>query len=159
MKTSVTPASISIFLDLDGVTHSEPCENIHQFFKKLPLISEVLKLYSVEVIISSSWRSVYTLDEIKDQFLPEIAHLIVGATPNLKRPDATWTPPTSGAERQSEIQKWLNENREWSQPWVAIDDRANWFEPNCRHLLVTDRTTGFTDDDAITLKRMIEERI
>jgi len=160
MTTSTTPASITIFLDLDGVTHTEPCSNESDFFNKLPLIAEVLKAYeSVEVVISSSWRTVYTINEIKDQFLLEIGHLIVGVTPDLKIPNSNWTPPTSGAERQSEIEKWLKDNREWGTPWIAIFDRASWFEPNCRHLLCTDRTTGFTAVDAIVLKQMIDERI
>jgi hypothetical protein len=159
-KSSITSAGISIFLDLDGVVHTEPCANERDLFIRLPLIAEVLKNYDVEVVVSSSWRTVYTLNEIKDQFLPEIAHLIVGATPDLKKvPDSNWTPPTSGFERQAEIEKWLKDNRDYSQPWLAIDDRSSWFQPGCRNLLLTDRSVGFTPKDAAQLHSMIKEYI
>jgi len=157
MQETTSTASLSVFLDLDGVTHTEPCADINKYFSQLPLIAEVLKEYAIEVDISSSWRTVYTLNEIKDQFLPEIGHLIVGATPDLTKPNSDWTPPTSGAERQAEIEKWLKDNRQWGQPWIAIDDRASWFAPDCRQLLCTNRSTGFTAEDAMQLHAMIKE--
>jgi hypothetical protein len=156
MQKNVHKALI-LFLDFDGVVHTEPCAREEDFFTKLPLIAEVLKEYEVEVVISSSWRTFYTLNEIKDQFLPEIAHLIVGATPDLKRPNSNWTPPTSRAERQAEIEKWLKDNREWGQPWLAIDDCSSWFEPGCKNLICTDRSTGFTPENALQLHAMIKE--
>jgi hypothetical protein len=48
---------LTIFLDIDGVVHTDPCAQEKNFFIKLPLISEVLKQYDVEVVISSSWRN------------------------------------------------------------------------------------------------------
>jgi hypothetical protein len=97
------------------------------------------------------------LDEIKDQFLPELAHLIVGASPNFKKPNSNWIPPASGAERQAECEAWLKLQRKWGQPWIAIDDMDCWFEQGCKNLLCTDRLLGFTAADALRLRKMIEE--
>ena len=95
MMYTINSNPLIIFLDIDGVLHTDPCAHEKSFFIKTPLIAEVLKDYAIEVVISSSWRTVYTLNEIKDQFLPEIGHLIVGATPDLKKPNSNWTPPVS----------------------------------------------------------------
>jgi hypothetical protein len=151
--------AVSLFLDFDGVLHTEPCAQEKDFFAKLPLIAQVFKGLEVEVVISSSWRTLYTLSEIKDQFLQQIAHLVVGATPDLKKPNSQWTPPTSSAQRQAEIEKWLKDNRPWGQPWLAIDDRSSWFEPGCKNLFCTDRSTGFTLENALQLQSMIRERL
>ena len=152
-----TPAVVTIFLDFDGVTHSEPCPDTSKLFSKLPMIAEVLTRYDVEVVVSSSWRCVYTIDEIRNRFALGIAHLIVGVTPDLSKPDGSWIPPSSGAARQAEIEQWMKANRHWSQPWIAVDDRASWFQPDCKNLLCTDRETGFTDQNAFQLDELIKE--
>ncbi len=30
----------------------------------------------------------------------------------------------------------MKANRPWSTPWLAIDDRAHWFMPDCPNLLL-----------------------
>ena len=77
-KATSTAKSLSLFLDLDGVAHTDGAD-VSKLFSQLPLIANVLKEFEddIEVVISSSWRNVYKLSEIKDQYLPEIAHLIV----------------------------------------------------------------------------------
>lgn len=41
---------------------------------------------------------------------------------------------------------------------LSLDDRPNWFEPECANLLVTDPTTGFQPADQATLRQMLKER-
>ena len=70
-----------LFLDFDGVVHPDGAE-IDRFFGCAPLIETVLlEFESVQVIISSSWREVHPLKEIREFFAPDIAARIVGATP------------------------------------------------------------------------------
>ena len=154
---------LTIFLDIDGVLHTDPQPASDlKLFEKLPLLVDVLTQYeaSLEVVISSSWRDKYTYAQISDRFMPELAHLVAGATPQLKlkaQSKTDWMPPISNYERQNECERWLKDNRQWGQAWIAIDDRASWFEPGCRNLLVTDPRKAFTADDAKALHSMIRD--
>ena len=67
--------------------------------------------------------------------------------------------------RQWECEAWLRSERVWlpqdrrlDSPWIAIDDRDDWFRPDCTNLLATNSQTGFTPDDAIHLELMLRER-
>ncbi len=149
-----------LFLDFDGVTHPEPC---HQegVFCRVELIVEVLQRFpTVEIVISSSWRMQYTLSELQD-FLVELPpHRIIDVTPSIKSPSLEWTQGVySLSERQWEIETWMKANRPLGTPWIALDDRAFWFEEGCKNLLLTDKKTGFTKDDALILEAMIQERL
>jgi hypothetical protein len=153
-------ASTVLFLDFDGVTHPEPSHE-KGYFSQLDLIIDVLLRYrSVEVVISSSWRMQHSLAELRDFLFELPPHRVVGETPSIINPSPTWVPGTRPSwERQWEIETWLKENRPWGTPWIALDDRAEWFEDGCKNLLLTDKTTGFTEADALLLTRMIEERL
>jgi hypothetical protein len=149
-----------VFLDFDGVTHPEPCYQ-EGVLCNVDKIAAVLNRYpQIEIVISSSWRMQYTLAELQD-FLCEIPpSRIIGVTPSIQKPSADWLPGVVPEfERQWEIETWMKANRPWGTPWIALDDRAQWFAPNCPNLLLTDRTTGFADADALVLGQMIEERL
>lgn len=159
--TDQSPKLLTIFLDFDGVLHPEPGYE-KDLFNRMPIFEQVVRkhLDSVEVVISSSWREKYSLDDMRNYFSRDTFLNVIDVTPQLKSPTSLWQPTTSTRFiRQAEIQMWLKEHRSWDQPWLAIDDRPYWFEPACPHLLLTDRTTGLTDDDAITLNKMIVFRI
>lgn len=147
-----------LFLDFDGVTHPEPCFDA-QAFCCLHLIEAVLRDHpGVEVVISSSWRDHHPLDELRGFFSADIGLRVVGVTPSIKVPDSSWLPgQVSKFERQWECESWLRQHRPGA-PWVAIDDRPYWFEPNCSNLLVTARDVGFRLDHAAELDRMLKER-
>ena len=148
-----------VFLDFDGVTHPEPTSG--PFFVQLPRIEEVLRAYpQVPIVLSTSWREVYPLQELLAHFSPDISWRVRGTTPvmdwSLRLNHAV---PLSKATRQAEVQAWLYEHLTMAQPWIAIDDRAHWFEPDCRHLVATDRSTVFTSEDADRLHQMLQERL
>ncbi|NVO06155.1 MAG: hypothetical protein HXX19_09630 [Rhodoferax sp.] len=149
-----------IFLDFDGVTHPEPSfqDNV---FCRLDKIAAVLNRYpAVDIVISSSWRMHYTLDERKEFLSPIAADRVVGMTPSIKTPSPDWLPGVVPEhERQWDIKTWMKANRPWGTLWIAIDDRPQWFGPECVGLLLTDRKTGFTGGDAVLLQQMIEERL
>jgi hypothetical protein len=155
-----TLAPCVLFLDFDGVTHPEPC-NPKYFFSQLPLIEEVLREYPcVDVVISSSWRGTYSLQKLQSYFSPDIAPRIVGMTPSNKKPSNHWLPGhLASPERESECNDWMRQNRPWGTPFVAVDDRAHWFRPDCSELLLTRSDSGFTLADQATLRNMLAELI
>ena len=53
----------TLFLDFDGVLHSMSGYR-DQPFCRLPLLEEVLVNTDVDIVISSSWRFQYSLDEL-----------------------------------------------------------------------------------------------
>jgi hypothetical protein len=148
-----------LFLDFDGVTHPEP-PNKDQQFQSLPLIEAVLRRHpEVVVILSTTWRTKYPLDELKDLFSNDIAGRVQGLTPVLSLHDMAWYPvPLSARPRQREIEAWLHQNRRLNHPWIAVDDRPSWFESECQNLLVTSPITGFTESDVDRLENMILRR-
>lgn len=161
MNTTVTPTNNCIlFLDFDGVTHPEPSPS-DQAHCLLPLIEAVLREHpTVEIVISSSWRDHYTLEEMRDFFAPDIGARLIGVTPSIKNPGSDWLPGhVPEYEREWEIESWMKSNRPWGTPWLAIDDRHYWFRPDCSNLLLTDRLTGFGPDDQDTLRAMLLERL
>jgi hypothetical protein len=148
-----------LFLDFDGVTHPQVCE-VASLFQSLPLIEAVLRTHpDVLVILSTSWREIHTIEELRERFSSDIASRVVGATPVINFYDRVWYPvPLSEWPRQREIEAWLHQNRTLNHPWVAIDDRPWWFESECPNLLVTSALTGFTESDADRLEDLILRR-
>ena len=59
-----------LFLDFDGVTHPQPCDD-ENVFCRLHLIEAVLRereLQGVQIVISSSWREYHGLDDMREFF-------------------------------------------------------------------------------------------
>jgi hypothetical protein len=148
-----------LFLDFDGVTHPEPCRSEEEFCT-LHMIEGVLREFpAVEVVISSSWREHYDLDALRAMFSFDMGARVVDVTPVMRNPTDQWLPGVSpGHERECEIQAWMKANRPWGTPWLAIDDRPQWFTPECRNLLVTERKRGFRFEQIDELREMILER-
>jgi hypothetical protein len=148
-----------VFLDFDGVTHPEPTSGT--VFTQLPWIEQVLRAYEqVPVVVSSTWRESMPIDVLQSNFSSDISARILDATPVMDWSARLQHPALlSRASRQAEIEAWLYANLTTAHPWIAIDDRPGWFEPGCRHLLVTNRRTGFTGADANQLHDMLKERM
>jgi hypothetical protein len=155
-------ADCIVFLDFDGVTHPDPCQ-MGRLFTKLPLIEAVLRRFDAcQIVISSSWRVVHPLDEMRGYFAVDMQSRVIGMTPEhraLRDLELSYS-------RQWECEAWLRRERVWlpqerrlDTPWIAIDDRDDWFRPDCTNLLVINSETGFTPDDAIRLERMLRERM
>lgn len=145
---------VVIFLDFDGVLHAMPSWQ-HEVFEHLPVLVDVLRQFpELEVVISSSWREHHSLDALKEFFPEDIQHLVVGVTPILGNGAAS-----NPAERQREIEAWLQASRPAGTSWVAIDDWAAGFEPNCPNLLLTQSKRGFQATEAEVLKAMIKTRM
>ena len=103
-----------LFLDFDGVTHSEPYAP-EAAFTQLPLIESVVReRVHVAIVVSSSWRESRSLDELRDFFAPDIQPRVVGVTPDL------WDPALAPAYvRERECLAWLAANRPAGTRWLA----------------------------------------
>lgn len=127
---------------------------------QLPLIEGVLFEHpGVKIVISSSWREHYELDDMRELFDSTMRDRVIGVTPVFERFPDLW--PTGTApeyERQWECELWMDENRHHGSRWLAIDDRPNWFSPDCQNLLVTNPEFGFMPDDQVTLRKMLGDR-
>jgi len=148
-----------IFMDVDGVCHPEPCKRELEFCC-LPLIEVVLLEFPlVQIVISSSWREHYDLEQLRGFFAVELRSRVIGVTASIKRPSADWLPGFGAQyEREWECAAWMKQHCDWSTPWLAIDDRAHWFRPECADLLLTDSRIGFSADDQKILHQMLRER-
>jgi hypothetical protein len=148
-----------VFLDFDGVTHPEPTSG--PVFVHLPRIEAVLRAYpQVPIVLSTSWRESFPLDVLRPNFSEDISPRVLDVTPVMNWSTRLHHPALlSRASRQAEIEAWLYERLTMAHPWIAIDDRAHWFEIGCRHLLFINRRTGFTSADADQLHQMLQERL
>jgi hypothetical protein len=159
LTTDISVNNCILFLDFDGVTHPEPSRKADEFCA-LPLIEDVLRACTnVEVVISSSWRTVFNLEQLRGFFSVDLAQRVVGVTPSSKSTSDAWLPSSSVVyEREFECESWMRQNREWGTPWLAIDDRPHWFRPDCTDLLLTSSKVGFRQSDQATLREMIRQR-
>lgn len=143
------PESIIAFLDFDGVTH--PWREVEDF-RCLPLFEDVVREFDqLRVVITSDWRTLYSLPKLRRRFSDDIQHRIVGTTPLIL--------PKSGGNmyglREREARQWMTQNAANDIQWLAIDDApGNW--PSRSRLLLTDFKRGFTVEDAARMRRMVE---
>ena len=145
-----------VFLDFDGVLHSEPCAR-DELFCHLPLFEEVLREYpAVQAVISSAWRLVYRrrpISRLRQHFSPDVAGRIIGVTPDYRRANEAMAPNGLGLfTRQWECVDWLRAHRPAGTPWLAIDDRDYLFAPCCGNLILCDSAVGFTAAHACELR-------
>lgn len=145
-----------VFLDFDGVTHPAHCTT-EKLFTCLPLIEAVLRRHArAEIVISSSWREIHPLKELREFFAEDIALRVLGSTPVIPRNESM---PAETSLRQSECETWLALHRTdhpCDHPWIAIDDMPILFQKDCPNLLLTDHRTGFTQNDADLLQSILE---
>ena len=139
-------AQLLIFLDFDGVLR---CQGKALFVLEAHLVARfertLRELPGVEVVISSSWRGAFPLDEIVALFSPDIRPRIIGATPTLLE--------RLPFRRDREVLAYLADSGQAGRAWVAIDDQREHYRerPN---LLIVDERTGFDEDAATWLVAM-----
>lgn len=119
-----------LFLDIDGVLHPESpttlplfcfLRNFHRTMRRVDPDARM------PVVISSDWKLHHALIDLKMRFAPDLAQQIVGVTPDhFGLPDGN---------RESEITTWMAQHASQGD-WLAIDDRARWFQPGCKNLFL-----------------------
>ena len=141
-KRELTPV---LFLDFDGVLHPDGAE-VDQLFCHIPMLERALRqVEDLDIVVSSSWREVHPLDEIREYFSPDIGCRVVDVTPvrpSLEKiPSELWS-----FVREAECATWIVENRPLAH-WMALDDHAWRFGPSSPRLLLIDGKRGLTAQD------------
>ena len=117
-----------LFLDFDGVLHPQyegmptPAEEL---FCHLPRFETVIREFpTVQIVVSSTWRYKFTLDQMRTHFSPDIAARIIDATPKAENAGSGY----QVTRRENEILDWLAVSGNTGVQWVALDDAVWQFE-------------------------------
>jgi hypothetical protein len=140
-----------LFLDFDGVLHPDGVGT----FSKLGHFEQcVFEMTELEIIISSSWRETHSFEKLKNIFPDSLRDKIVGITPSL---DDGYE---SGG-RQREIETFLDTAglNNTNASWVALDDIAFFFYPDCPFLILTKSEEGFGENEHRVLQNWYKNSI
>jgi hypothetical protein len=124
-----------LFLDFDGVLRrlsSEPLRFEPRLLENFQ--SSIRPLPEVRIVISSAWRLVMPLSELRLRFSPDVAERIVGVTPEHLA--------LTAQSRYNEVRSYLKTAQALDAPWLAIDDDPAHY-PHDAPLLITDPYQGF----------------
>ena len=134
-----------LFLDFDGVlhpVHSEPAEH----FCLLENFESVMREFpAVRIVIASTWRQAYSLNQIRRMFSQDIAARIIGMTTDWEESDGEYV-------RFKEIREFLRNHSLTDAQWVAVDDSGFAFPGSCRNLVLCDARYGLDADAAEALR-------
>ncbi len=138
-----------IFLDFDGVLHRDGISG-GALFEHLDAFSEAIRPYleKTYIVISSSWREQFPLDDVKGFFSDDIASCIIGITP-------VFLDGYANGGREREIRSYCDSHGIRDTNWIAIDDMDRLFTPQLKNLLHTDRDIGLCDGDLRILQHFL----
>lgn len=104
------------------------------------LIHRLATVAGAKIVISSSWRYTFRIDEIRTMFSgfgwKNTDDLIIGMTPCL-----------DNGHRGSEIKMWLDEHTNTPYEYVIIDDDSDMLDEQKEHFVHTDTVEGFLFKD------------
>lgn len=144
-----------LFLDFDGVLHPQfegmptPAD---QLFCYLSRFETVMRDFpEVQIVISSTWRYQFSLDQLRAYFSPDIAARIIGTTPETDL-DA-YIPE----RREQEILAWLGATGNQDVQWIALDDAAWQFSQNRNCVVACTWYVGLDEGMVTKLRNALEE--
>lgn len=116
-----------VFLDIDGViAHIGGKKEFNFLCEQSIFVLNLLLIHDVKVVISSSWRKLFSIDEIKLMFTKNgFAGTIIGVTPVCYGPNGG-----SYIDRSIEIQKWLDNNPDVTEFVILDDEEIGGLESN-----------------------------
>ena len=120
----------TLFLDFDGVLHPTLAQPSVLFIHGSRL-AEALRPYTVDIVISSSWRFHFSKEEYLAKLPAELAGQVVGATGEAH---------IGKFARWHEIQRYIKKHR--IKEWRAIDDSSFEFPSGRRELIACDGSIG-----------------
>jgi HAD domain in Swiss Army Knife RNA repair proteins len=142
-----------LFIDFDGVLHPQYegiTTPVDELFCHLPLFESVMREFpQVRIVISSTWRNAFTLEELRKRFSQDIGARIIGVTPIL---DFDVYHPT---RREQEILAWLAETESSERPWVALDDAVWQFQQHLDRVVDCTWYVGLDKKAAIKLRNAL----
>lgn len=142
MAAFLTPGPL-IFLDIDGVLRRDgaPLYELEEDLRRL--FEETLRaMPGAEIVISSSWREGFSLDEIRAHFSDDVATRIVGVTPIAQE---------SEHRRYREVLAYLIHSGQKGRTWVAVDDDPAHY-PASVNLVLVDPAMGLDSTAASRLR-------
>lgn len=122
----------TLFLDFDGVLHPTVATP-KQLFDRAQMLVETIERWRPRVVISSSWRFHFSLEEILSRLPQEIAAQVCGKTGEAY---------VGKYARWHEIQAYCT--RHHITDWRALDDSAFEFPADCHELIHCDGAIGLT---------------
>ena len=133
-----------LFLDFDGVLHSVEASK-NELFCKAPLLNNLLTVHPCNVVISSSWRLHFHLNELRQRLQAPMSNLIIGQT----------GPCEFGrGSRFNEIKNYINLHKSQAI-WRALDDSSNDFPIDCPELIHCDPFEGITEQELLELSHWL----
>jgi hypothetical protein len=136
------PKGVLIFLDFDGVLRREDAP-LYLFEKPLRSAFEdaVRRIPGAEIVVTSTWREVAGLTDLRRLFSRDIAERMVGVT------------PIGEGGRYREILTYLRATGAEGRRFVVVDDDPQSF-PRGVPLLLVDPAKGFGAEEAAKLVEM-----
>ncbi|MGE5337718.1 MAG: HAD domain-containing protein [Gemmatimonadota bacterium] len=131
--------------------HPDPCFDSRRMFEQVPRLAAVLAEFpEARVVLTTSWRSQKTLAELCEPLGPTLAARVAGATPFF----AHFSAPAryQPYPRHAECLQWLAARSDTGAEWIALDDRASLFAPDCDRLIECDSSRGLDDSGAGRLR-------
>lgn len=135
---------MTLFLDIDGTLHT--MSRVGGVLSCLPAFEAVLREFpDLEIVISSSWRTFMSIEQLRALFSADLRDQIVDVTPCFddRGPMAH--------RREAEIRKWLRANARHPERWIALDDCDWLFSPGCPNLALVNPDVGFDEAAASAL--------
>jgi DNA recombination-dependent growth factor C len=133
-----------LFLDFDGVLHPKGGQRLVH----LPIFEKMVRGTDLKIVISSTWREVYSLSKLKSMFSEDIRPKIISATPQLPV-------HTTEYERSEEIHDWLR--LRGNPQWLALDDDIDIFHPRDRsNVILCNGKAGLTESVLLALNDRLE---
>lgn len=132
-----------LFLDFDGVLH--PTHFVMQdAFSNAGALDTMLTGHDVGIVISSSWRFTYSIEELRRKLPDGIAKRVVGVTGEAV---------IGKHARYQEIKTYLNAYG--SINWRALDDSFWEFPSPCRELIHCNPNTGISEKQVTELQEWL----
>lgn len=163
MKITCPP--VYLFLNFDGVLHPEGGDAVALFTRADRLGRLLTDYQEVVMVVSSSWRESYSLEQLRELCGPLLGPRLQDVTPFVL------------ADRPipycfEEIARWLSthpmpivDSRDLAadalirHDWIALDDTDFWFPPDCPQLIHVAEGLGLSDAHFAELEaRLIAHR-
>ncbi len=134
--------SVYIFLDFDGVLHPADYLNFNTIDGELVLASDarfcwaddlwiLIRKFDCHLVIHSSWRNSYTLDQLRQLLPTELGKHVVAVT--------------VGINRHESILAYVEANAVKS--YIILDDAADEFPNECVELLLCHDNMGVSNPE------------
>jgi hypothetical protein len=149
-----------LFLDFDGVTHAVSASDTDEgVFSRVHLLWEILRDHpEVQVVFSTSWREIYAQDELVNFATAnggeDLVPRFIGQAPRHRSEEGSYMAGPIHV-RETECRFWLIGNGFAKSSWIALDDDATGFSPECTNLILANPKTGLDESNISELRRRL----